>query len=168
MPSRRSKDTEIRDLLLAVTRVEAKLDAVMQMLRPAQAGAIGAAQGSSYPGMNAGAELFFRQFTAKQNAALQMILRGAENSEIAARLGVSPNTAKVHVRVIAGKLGVSNRVQIAMKARGPFDAVDDVTYRQVSGGLPKDWDAGYADPDPYGYIYRKEEESFDASEAEQS
>lgn len=159
---------ELREFLVAIARVEAKVDLVLQMMGAGQFGSAplsvaGEARRRDMAG--SGAELFFRQFTAKQNAALQMVLRGAENSEIAERLGVSPNTAKVHVRVIAGKLGVSNRVQIAMKARGPFDEVDPAVYRVVSGGLPKDWDATYREPDEYAYIYRKGDD--DASDAEE-
>lgn len=147
-----------REVLIAIARMDAKLDALMAMVgggmamrRLHEEPAAQVAQQMS----GGGADLFFRQFTAKQNAALQMILRGAENNEIATRLGVSPNTAKVHVRVIAKKLGVNNRVQIAMKAQPYFAEIDDNVYRQVSGGLPKDWDATYESPDRHEYIYRK-------------
>lgn len=157
--------SELRELLVAITRVEAKVDALMQMQRMGQMQVVMPPVEADVHGRGGDggrSDLFFRQFTAKQNATLQMVLRGAENSEIAERLGVSPNTAKVHVRVIAGKLGVNNRVQIAMKARGPFDEIDDATYKVVSGGLPKDWDANYQEPDPYGYVYRREEENDDS------
>lgn len=150
--------SELRDLLVAITRVEAKVDALMQMQRMGQfAAPVVEVDTHGRAGEGGRADLFFRQFTPKQNATLQMVLRGAENSEIAERLGVSPNTAKVHVRVIAGKLGVNNRVQIAMKARGPFDEIDAGLYKIVSGGLPKDWDANYQSPDPHAYVYRRED-----------
>ena len=41
------------------------------------------------------------RFTPKQHAALQMLLHGQGNAQIAKRMGVSQNTAKVHVRGIA-------------------------------------------------------------------
>jgi len=48
---------------------------------------------------------------------LQLIAEGLTNQKIAARLYLSPNTVKAHVRSIFGKLGINNRTQAAIKAR---------------------------------------------------
>lgn len=96
---------------------------------------------------------FFRQFTPKQNAALQMLMRGASNQEIAERMGVSVNTAKVHVRSIAAKLDVKSRASIAVVANRHWQEIDDEEYRLASGGLPKDWDKNWSEDDPLKGLY---------------
>ncbi|MCB0257211.1 MAG: hypothetical protein KDI55_26115 [Anaerolineae bacterium] len=49
---------------------------------------------------------------------LQLIAEGLTNPEIAARLFLTLNTVKVHVRNIYGKLDVHNRTQAIAKAAG--------------------------------------------------
>ena len=95
-----------------------------------------------------------RQFTTKQHVALQMLLRGADNQEIADRMGVTINTAKVHVRGIAKKLGVSTRSQIIWKVHKEVIDIDENGYMMLTGGLPKDWDENYSEPDPFYGLYR--------------
>lgn len=95
-----------------------------------------------------------RLFTTKQQVALQMLLRGADNQEIADRMGVTINTAKVHVRGIAKKLGVSTRSQIIWKVHKEMIDIDENGYMMLSGGLPKDWDENYSEPDPFYGLYR--------------
>ncbi|MAS48225.1 MAG: hypothetical protein CL557_12560 [Alphaproteobacteria bacterium] len=99
--------------------------------------------------------------TSKQHASLQMLLRGADNNEIGERFNVSPNTAKVYVRSIAKKLGVTSRAQIVVRLLDLFNEVDDNAYRIMSGGLPKDWDRSYEFPDPFAKLYRVEREDDD-------
>jgi DNA-binding NarL/FixJ family response regulator len=45
---------------------------------------------------------------------LTLIAQGHTNDEIAAELGLSPNTIKFHVRALYGRLGVRNRVEAAL------------------------------------------------------
>jgi DNA-binding NarL/FixJ family response regulator len=45
---------------------------------------------------------------------LRLVARGLENSEIAAELGISPRTAKNHLSNVLTKLGMTNRVQVAI------------------------------------------------------
>ncbi len=85
------------------------------------------------------------KFTPKQHAALQMLLSGASNQEIADRMKVGLNTAKVHVRGIAKKLGLNSRTQIILRMQSQFEAVDDSQYRLMTGGLPKDWHQNFDD-----------------------
>ena len=83
-----------------------------------------------------------------------MLLRGADNQEIADRMEVTINTAKVHVRGIAKKLGVSTRSQIIWKVHKEMIDIDENGYMMLSGGLPKDWDENYSEPDPFYGLYR--------------
>ena len=93
------------------------------------------------------------KLTTKQHAALQMLIRGADNQEIADRMGISINTAKVHVRGIAKKLGVSTRTQIIWRIQKEIMETDDNGYMMITGGLPKDWDVNYVSPDPFIGLY---------------
>lgn len=157
--------SEMASLLMALGRIEGKLDLLLS-----RDGGQGGAPVSEQPqrrevkAVNVGAEAFFRQFTPRQHATLQMVMRGCENREIAERLGVTDNTVKVHVRNIARRLGVTNRVQVALRSSRMFEAIDDNSYRLVSGGLPKNWDAEYSYPDPFESVYRRanEEDEGDA------
>lgn len=95
--------------------------------------------------------------TPKQHAALQMMLRGAKNKEIAERFGVTENTAKVYVRSIAKKVSVRTRGQIIRVLGKVFDETAPEDYARISGGLPKSWDATYSEPDEYARLYKVEE-----------
>lgn len=79
--------------------------------------------------------------TIKQHAVLQMILNARSNQEIAERLDVKESTAKVHVRLIARKCGLTKRQQIAGYFRGAFEGMADEQYVKFSRGLPKNWDS---------------------------
>ncbi|MDX1688889.1 MAG: response regulator transcription factor [Candidatus Promineifilaceae bacterium] len=50
-----------------------------------------------------------RDLTERELEVLELLVQGLSNSEIAARLGVSPNTVKNHLRSIYSKLDVSTR-----------------------------------------------------------
>ena len=94
------------------------------------------------------------KLTTKQHGALQMLLDGRSNAEIAKRFDVSDDTAKVYERTIAKKYGVNTRAQIVMATLEEFNSLDDDVYMRISGGLPKDWHSKYAEPDPFAELYR--------------
>lgn len=54
--------------------------------------------------------------TARQRGVLQRLREGKTNRVIAQELGISENTAKVHVRGILRKLGAANRADAVRKA----------------------------------------------------
>ena len=129
-------------------RIEWKLDQIL--------GALAVRPVDTRPTLDEESKLHL--FTPKQHTALQMLLHGGNNNEIAERFNISPNTAKVHVRTIAKKLGVSTRSQIVLKMLQEFEAIDDNSYRILSGGLPKDWHNNYVSPCPFAKLYRQEKE----------
>src|SRR5262249_44300736 len=55
-----------------------------------------------------------RSLTSRQKAVLELLRRGDTNKVIARQLGMREGTAKVHVRRIMRKYGVTNRTQIAV------------------------------------------------------
>jgi DNA-binding CsgD family transcriptional regulator len=135
-------------------RIEWKLDQIMAVLAQSQTAT---AVNTSFPAANGEGHLqeerTLEKFTTKQHAALQMLMRGADNKEIALRFGVSINTAKVYVRTIAKKLKVHTRAQIIYKMMHEFQDVDENAYMIMSGGLPKDWDSNFSTPDPFARLY---------------
>ena len=97
----------------------------------------------------------FGNFTAKQHCTMQMLLNGKSNKDIADRFGITTDTAKVHVRTIFKKMGVNTRAQVVLKALESYKEIDDNSYRIMTGGLPKDWDNTWEQPDPFEGMYKK-------------
>ncbi len=151
-------------------RIEWKLDMLLAMLRGGSEGMVAVGRSSPPPPQSreevAEAVLssgdrkvleVMKGMSMKQHAALQMVVRGASNQEIADRFGVSVNTAKVYLRSLAKRLGVTLRTQIAVKVLPVLRALSDEEYRALARGLPKDWDENYGfarrEDDPYWASY---------------
>lgn len=79
-----------------------------------------------------------RTLTRRQHGALQMLVAGASNAEIASRFGVTENTAKVYVRGVASKLGVTTRAQIVALVLPELSGMSASEYHAMAG-IPKDW-----------------------------
>lgn len=58
------------------------------------------------------------RLTPRQTQVLKLLAEGKSNSDIAADLGMSPNTVRIHVSSIFRALNVDNRTQAALWARG--------------------------------------------------
>jgi DNA-binding CsgD family transcriptional regulator len=150
-----------------MTRIEWKLDQVLAALAVRNVDAIveaPAEQAAADPpersegqdqGDDGRVDLLAR-LTTKQHATFQMLLGGASNKDIAARFGVTENTAKVYVRSIAAKVKVKTRSEIVMRLWSAFRNVDDESYRMMSGGLPKEWNQKFEYPDQFADLYRKD------------
>ena len=59
---------------------------------------------------------WFDRFTHRQRQIVKLIGRGARNKEIASQINMSEKTVKAHLTVIFRKLGVSNRMELALVA----------------------------------------------------
>ena len=61
--------------------------------------------------------------TARELEVLKLVAHGHSNREIANTLGIAEKTARIHVSNILGKMGVSDRTQLAIAAiqRGLVD-----------------------------------------------
>lgn len=57
-----------------------------------------------------------KALTEREYEVLKLVIVGESNTEIAKRLHISVHTAKAHVCSILQKMGVSDRVQAAVKA----------------------------------------------------
>jgi len=55
--------------------------------------------------------------TPRQREVVALVAAGCSNNEVAARLGISPRTAKAHCDVLRQKLGVRRRRQIPIAFR---------------------------------------------------
>lgn len=142
---------EIAALRRDLERLAMRLDSQERMISALMAG------GNVIAGGQTG---LLPKLTTKQHVTLQMLLAGKSNAEIAARLGITENGAKVHVRLICKKAGVNTRSQIVMKAYDEFREVGEGPYEIVSGGLPKTWSERWmllpVEDDPYARLYRSD------------
>ena len=60
--------------------------------------------------------------TPRQREIMAGVVEGLNNAQIAARLGISESTVKSHLADVRRKLGLHNRVQLAVwAARHEFD-----------------------------------------------
>lgn len=133
------------DVVARIGRLEAKIDQVLSILFTitGEGGGAGSARNARKPQpqpqqKREGKGL--ETLTMRQHAVLQMLLGGKTNMEIAERLGISDNTAKVHMRLLGKKAGVMKRSQIVSRFGRAFEDMDEADYRVISGGLPKNWD----------------------------
>jgi DNA-binding NarL/FixJ family response regulator len=105
------KDAEPEDLLNAVrvvARGEALLSPSVTRAVIAQAVGLSLRGGSAPPGTPA--------LTAREREVVALVAEGLSNDEIAARLTVSPLTAKTHVSRSMTKLGARDRAQLVVLA----------------------------------------------------
>ncbi len=75
--------------------------------------------------------------TARQRGVLQRLREGKSNRVIAQELGISENTAKVHVRGILRALGASNRAEAVRKA---WQSAEPAAQESVSRDLNRNRD----------------------------
>ena len=53
--------------------------------------------------------------TPREREIIEQIMRGAKNKDVAAALGITPGTVKVHLMHIFEKTGVKDRLELAMQ-----------------------------------------------------
>ena len=106
---------ELRGMLEAVERGEAAITpaTAIRIIRELARGP--AAPATDGPGV----------LTARELEVLGLVTAGLRNKEIAARLGISENTAKFHLRNILGKLHAESRTELATQALRDGLVADD-------------------------------------------
>lgn len=143
--SRESLLAEIEALKARVLRLEGALDLARQMVREER-------RHGGEPG-NPAIRKIISVLSTKQHATMQMLMSGKSNAEIGERLGAVENTVKVYVRGVLGRFGINRRTQLKDLIAGELELLDDEEYRLMSGGLPRNWDATFSEPDPYKHLY---------------
>lgn len=103
------KDTPPARLVEAVRSVAAGASTLSPQVAAALVASVSSA-GTPNPAL--------RQLSEREREVAEAIARGLSNAEIAAELYMSLASVKAHVGRILSKLGVDNRVQIALAVRG--------------------------------------------------
>jgi two-component system nitrate/nitrite response regulator NarL len=103
-----TKDTQAEAFVHALQGV---MDGQIVVPQRLGRGAVSQNGSNGYPGTSEG--LLARQLTPRELEVLQLLAQGAASSEIARRLGVSPNTVRTHVQGILTKLQVHSRLEAA-------------------------------------------------------
>ena len=65
------------------------------------------------------------QLTPREIQVIRLLTTGIGNEEIAASLGISPNTVKTHIRHLLNKTGFASRTQLAIQARLTGMVIED-------------------------------------------
>ena len=84
-------------------------DAMVAAIRSAIAGIVPPTRSAELVGRTA--------LTPRQEAVLGLVARGLTNKQIAARLGISPATVKIHMGGLLANLGAANRTEAVARAR---------------------------------------------------
>lgn len=105
------KDTD-RETLLDTIRAAARGESLLKPEVMARVLAhAGAKPAASPAGMPAPADL-----TERERQVLQLLVRGAQNKEIASQLNITERTVKAHLASIFNRLGVNSRTEAAATA----------------------------------------------------
>ncbi|HET7373957.1 MAG TPA: response regulator transcription factor [Gemmatimonadaceae bacterium] len=64
------------------------------------------------------------ELTPRERELAALVASGLRNREIASRLGISEGTAKLHLYNVYKKLGVANRVELAIRMQGSQSAAN--------------------------------------------
>ncbi|MFR9731254.1 response regulator [Saccharopolyspora sp. MS10] len=102
------KDTPPRELAAAVHTVASGEAMLSPRITKRLLGAFAAGK------ENSDARRKLEQLTAREREVAIAVAQGLSNAEIAAHLYMSASTVKVHIGRIMGKLGASNRTQVAI------------------------------------------------------
>lgn len=135
---------EVTQLANRVTELERHIQTLMDLVQ-SLVGSKGQAQAANVATKPVDPEVIgaFYQMTPKQHIALQMMVAGCSNLEIGKKLGVTENTAKVHVRSVFDKMKARTRTQVVGKAIPALEAISPEDYLVASGGIPVDWSLTY-------------------------
>lgn len=148
-------DDRYQELEARIRALEVTVGVLERVLGASLANGAGEARSS---GLAAFQPELLSKLTTKQHVALQMLMAGKSNAEIAERFGVTENGAKVYVRAIYKKFGVNTRSQAVMAVYDEWERVAPERYEQLSRGVPKswlnDWLSKPVERDPYAVKYR--------------
>jgi DNA-binding NarL/FixJ family response regulator len=101
-----TKDRSAAEIVEAIRRIGAGEDVFDTPPAP------GGGPGATSPGRPA-----HQRLTGREREVLQLVAAGLTNAEIAAELGLSPNTVKEHASSMFRKLGARNRADAVVRAQ---------------------------------------------------
>lgn len=137
----------LKSLTETARRIEAKVDRSLGLYD---------ALGSIVAGVPPRMVAALHSMTPAEHVALQMVIDGRINREIAVCLDVSEARVKEWVDSVVRKLELKSRAEIRDRMMPVMRAIPAAEYELASGGIPKDWNDKYGVPgvpDPYRSIY---------------
>lgn len=147
-----------------LTRIEEKLDTLLEQVARLEQKVdrtlgVYDALGSIAAGVPARLVAALHSMTPAEHVALQMVLDGRINREIAVCLDVTEARVQDWVGSVTRKLEVSSRAEIRHLMQPVMKVIPAADYEAASGGIPKDWNDKYGVPgvpDPFRKIYHPE------------
>jgi DNA-binding NarL/FixJ family response regulator len=106
---------QLRSMIAAVERGEAAITPATAARILARWAAPDGGAGE-HAGQHEGMAVPMDRLTPRELEVLDLVTRGLRNKEIAARLGITENTAKFHLRNILEKLHAESRTELAARA----------------------------------------------------
>jgi len=92
-------------------------EAALRGVEPEYAGQILSAMGAEHRKETPAQGNLVEPLSGREIEVLRLVTAGLSNREIAAKLVISPGTAKTHIHHLCGKLGVRNRTEAATRAK---------------------------------------------------
>ncbi len=156
MSDSQSGDTASR--LTAIEEKLAEMTALLQRLEAKVDQSLGVydAMGSIVEGVPPRLVAALHSMTPSEHVALQMVVDGRINREIAVCLDVTDARVQEWVASVVRKLDLGSRAEIRKVMAPVLSRLPAAEYEKASGGIPKDWNDKYGVPgipDPYRQIY---------------
>jgi DNA-binding CsgD family transcriptional regulator len=128
------------NLRMDMARLEAKMDVIISMLQNRGNHFTDAPSNHEFStALTVSESALLRRLTIKQHCVAQLLVKGWKNADIAALMGVTDNTVKLHVSAVGKKMGLKTRGQIAVAFRDVCSKSSTGEYEGASGGLPMNW-----------------------------
>lgn len=100
-----------------VLRKTAPIPTLVNCLRQVASGSVSIQSDRVTEGLRRASNLAGPRITPRERQVIELVCRGCKNREIAVLLSITPGTVKVHLMHIFEKVGVKDRIQLALQGQ---------------------------------------------------